>query len=142
MELSLVTNVEANQNITTDVVFEYDKDGSPKTGFKIVGPDSVQYLNAQVANRVRNRKRNAVGQTIDLKTDKGQLEIEEVTQENLHNVACAVVVDWFGFANGGKPAAFDPEQVKKIFAARRSWQDKVIAALDREADFLPKAEAA
>ena len=142
MELSLVTNVEANQNITADVVFEYNKDGTPKTGLKIVGPDSVQYLNAQVANRVRNRKRNATGQTIDLKTDEGQLEIENVTKENLFSVAVAVTVDWFGFTNGGQPAAFDIEQVKKIFAAKPSWQDKVIAALDREADFLPKAEAA
>lgn len=142
MELSLVTNVEANQNITADVVFEYNKDGTPKTGLKIVGPDSVQYLSAQVANRIRNRKRNATGQTIDLKTDKGQLEIEDVTKENLLNVAVAVTVGWFGFTNGGQPAAFNIETVKQIFAAKPSWQDKVIAALDREADFLPKAEAA
>ena len=140
MELSLITNKAAVQAATTDVVFEYDKAGKPKTGFTIVGPDSIEYLQAQVAQRVAGRKRN-IAQQIDFKTDEGQNELERLTQENMDHTANAVVVGWFGFAKNGEPAPFNRETVATILGAKKSWRDKIINALDKESDFLPKADA-
>lgn len=140
MELSLITDKAKVQAATTDVVFEYDTEGKPKTGFKIVGPDSIEYLQAQVTQRVTGRKRN-IAQQIDFKTDEGQNELERLTQENMNYTANAVVVGWFGFTKDGEPAAFNRETVATILSTKPSWRDKIINALDKESDFLPKADA-
>ena len=137
MKLSLVTS-KTTQNITTDVVFEYDENGQAKTGFKIVGPDSQQYRAEQERQRIANRKRGSV-KKVDLKTDEGQALIDRVTQENLTATAVAVVVDWFGFEDdAGQPVAFNAEHVAAIYEAKPSWRDKVVVALDQEDAFLPK----
>ena len=56
MKLSLVKS-KAAQQITSDVVFEYDEKGDPKVGFKIVGPDSPQYRAEQELQRREGLKR-------------------------------------------------------------------------------------
>lgn len=141
MKISFITSKSA-QAVTSDVVFEYDEDGNPKTGFKIVGPDSVQYRSAQEAQRIAGLKRrinSGKKAQSNLKTEEGQAELDRLTQENLTQNATVVVVDWFGFEDdNGKPAKFDPAQVTLIYEARQSWRDKVVEALYQEDAFLPK----
>lgn len=142
MKLSLITNKALAQAATVDVVVEYDKEGKPKAGLKIVGPDSVQYLNAQVAQRVAMRLRG-VKNPVDQSTEAGQIELDQMNQAGSVKTAIAVTVGWFGFENDdGTEAAFNPGMVPAIFEAHPSVKDSVIIALNREADFLPKAEAA
>lgn len=140
MKLSLVTS-KAAQEITTDVVFEYDENGDPKVGFKIVGPDSPQYRAAQERQRKVGLKRriNAGKNAKALKTEEGQAELDRLTQDNLAENATVVVVDWFGFeGDDGQPAPFDASQIGAIYEAKPSWRDRVIEVLYQEDAFLPK----
>ena len=140
MKLSLVKS-KAAQQITSDVVFEYDEKGDPKVGFKVVGPDSPQYRAEQERQRREGLKRriNSSKRAQKDKTDEGQAELDRLYQENMTRNAIAVVVDWFGFENDdGTAAAFDADQLPAIFAAKISWRDKVAEAVYQEDAFLPK----
>ena len=140
MKLSLVKS-KAAQQITSDVVFEYDEKGDPKVGFKIVGPDSPQFRAEQELQRREGLKRrvNSPKKANQFKTEEGQAELDKLTQDNITRNATAVVVDWFGFENDdGTPAAFDAEQVGAIYEAKVSWRDKVLEAIYQEDAFLPK----
>ena len=140
MKLSLVTS-KAAQQITSDVVFEYDEKGDPKVGFKIVGPDSAQFRAEQELQRREGLKRRVNGgkKAKDFKTEEGQAELDRLTQENLTRNATAVVVDWFGFENDdGTPAQFDASVIPAIYEAKVSWRDKVVEAIYQEDAFLPK----
>lgn len=140
MKLSQIISKEA-KNITSDVVFEYDENGDPKVGFKIVGPDSAQYRAEQELQRREGLKRRVNGgkKAKDFKTEEGQAELDRLTQENLTRNATAVVVDWFGFENDdGTAMPFDAKLVPAIYEAKVTWRDKVVEAIYQEDAFLPK----
>lgn len=141
MKISFITSKSA-QSVTSDVVFEYDENGNPQAGFKIVGPDSAQYRGAQEVQRIAGLKRrinSGKKAQSNLKTEEGQAELDKLTQINLTHNATVVVVDWFGFeTDEGTPAPFDAAQVPLIYEAKQSWRDKVIEVLYQEDAFLPK----
>lgn len=143
MKLSLVVTQTAAQ-ITSDVVIAYDENGNPKTGFKIVGPDSKEYRAEQERQRKAGMKRRVhAGKKDALKTEEGQAEFDRLTQENITATAIAVVVDWYGFEDdAGNAAPFNAAQLPAIFTAHPSWRDKVADAIYEEGDFLPKPATA
>lgn len=139
MKLSQLLAPESKQ-ITSDVVIAYDADGNPKTGFKIVGPDSKEYRDEQERQRKAGLKRRVhAGKKDILKTEDGQAEFDRLTQEGITATAIAVVVGWFGFTNDdGTKAPFDASVLPALFAAHPSWRDKVADAIYQEDAFLPK----
>jgi hypothetical protein len=135
---SLGTAGEATQRVGV----AFDDDGSPTTGFVIVGKDSHQYRDTAQRLRVSGIKRQAVkAQRIDTKTDEGATAFDQLIQRNEEELAVAVVVGWFGFTAGGQPAAFSADNVRKVFKAKPSYREKVSAAMENEAAFLPPLPA-
>lgn len=135
-DLALIDKPEA---ITHRVPVMLDDDGEGIVGFVIVSKDTPQYIAVAQRLRVSGIKRQAVkGERIDTGTDAGALQFDNMVRDNETELAASVVVDWFGFTNGGAPAAFDPAMVRNALAARPSWRNKVMIALEVEANFLPK----
>jgi hypothetical protein len=127
-----------NEQITSQVVLAFDDEGQPKAWFDIVSKDSDQYRNAAEKLRVVGIKRGAAGKKIDTKTDDGAARLDGIIQRNEFELAVAVVVGWGGFGAAGQPAPLTDEALRKVLTAKPTWREKIIAALEDEASFLPK----
>lgn len=133
-------NLPQTTELTQRVGVAFDDEGEPTAGFIIVGKDSKQYRDTERRLKVTAIKRQAVKkQRIDTKTDEGAEQFADLMQKNEEELAVAVVVDWFGFKAGGQPAPFSVDGVRKVFKARPSYRDRVNAALENEAGFLPSS---
>ena len=114
--------------VTFDVPVIFDADGEPVAGIKIVGKNSDEYLKESHAVRAEGYKKSAKRKTaIDASTDEGADQLVHVIDDNQKRLALAVAVDWYGFTSNGAPAAFDKYP---------TWQDRVTAALENDANFL------
>jgi hypothetical protein len=118
-----------------DVLF--DEDGNATAGFVIVGKNSPQYQAESHSVRAEGYKKSAVRKTaIDAKTDEGASKLVDVIDGNATRLALSVVVDWYGFTSAGVPVPFDKKLVATAFAKYPTWEDKVNAALEVDANFL------
>lgn len=127
---------------TQQVVIARDDDGNPTVGFVIVGKDSPQYRETLSKQRTSGIRRQANKKTkIDLKTPEGAEEFDALMQANEFELACAVVVDWFGFNRGGKPMAFDAKVLRAMFEKKPSWREAVSQALEADEAFLKLSAA-
>ena len=127
---------------TTDdrqkVPLAYDDDNEPLLGFIIVSKESSQYIQRTHELRSAGIKFQAVkARRIDSKTDEGAAQLDKLIQTTDLEIAIAVVVDWFGFTKGGEPAPFDSAKVRVGLIAHPTWREKITAALENEAGFLP-----
>ncbi len=123
-------------SITHRVAVREDSEGNPISGFIIVGKNSPQYLtvtgNVRTANIQRSAKR---GRAIETATKEGAALVSKTVVANDKAIALAVVVDWFGMTKGGKPMEFSKEAVLRAFQKLPTWQNKVLAALEVDANF-------
>jgi hypothetical protein len=125
-------------NVTSRVTVAED------CGFIIVGADSPQYL--AESDRQRNEGqayRRAANKgdvpKIDTDTDEGMAIFNARTQANLHAVALACTVGWFGFTDAaGAEIPFDLSIAAQMFTKKRAWRDAVITAIDEDKRFLPQ----
>ena len=115
-----------------DVPMLFDAEtGEPTDGFKIVGPDSEQYQDADRKWRLRNVKRASVrGRPVDGKTDDGAAEILDATTSVQKAIVYSCVVGIYGFTNDGVPAELSKATLDAIFALRPSWLVKVYIAIE------------
>lgn len=131
---------QVQESGTQRVAVGWDEDGEPKEGFIIVGKDSDEYQRTVAGQRQRAIRRQAVKRTrFDLKTEEGAEQLDETLQKNNHEVACAVVVGWFGFTIKGEEAPFSKQHVSELLLKKPSWRDKVLQALEDEAAFLKQS---
>lgn len=123
-------------DLTSDVILTTNDDGDEVLGFTIVGKNSQQYRDQVKANRVSAHQRGAKKKTqIDASTESGARELVDLIAKNDQKTAAAVVVNWRGFTVGGKPAPFNKDQVIELLEAYPSWIDKILIALEAEANF-------
>lgn len=129
--------IEASAQATKKVGVAFNEDGEPTVGFIIVGKDSKQYREkaAQLRAKVIRRQANTK-EKIDRKTEEGALKLDSIVQSNQHEEAVAVVVGWFGFESGGKPAEFSAELVDKVLKAKPTWREAITLALEDTTGFL------
>lgn len=114
-----------------------DVDGESVSGFIIVGKNSQQYQDANHTIRSSNIKRASKRKTqIDASTDQGAELVSKTVSQNERSTALAVIVGWYGFTKAGVPMEFDKAVVEKMLAKFPQWQNKVIAALDVDANFM------
>ena len=123
--------------VTFDVPVIFDADGEAVAGIKIVGKNSDEYRKESHAVRTEGHKRSAKRKTaIDASTDEGADQLVTIIDDNHKRLAMAVAVDWYGFTSNGAPVAFDKGLIATAFDKYPTWQDRVIAALENDANFL------
>lgn len=123
--------------VTFNVDVLFDDDGNPAAGFIIVGKNSPEYQAESHAVRADGYKRSAVRKTaIDAKTDAGASKLVEAIDSNATRLALSVVTGWYGFTSAGAPVPFDKSLVLAAFKKYPTWEDKVNAALEVDANFL------
>lgn len=134
-DLSRLLTQEDEPTFRVPVV--YDAEGGELSGFIIVGKNSAEYqANArqvQIDNIVRSTNRKAA---IDTATEAGAEVLALTMGRNNRATAISVVKDWFGFSLNGAVAVVDPEMLAKMFDKYPTWQAKVLAALEVDANFL------
>lgn len=115
-----------------------DIDGNSVSGFIMVGKNSPEYQKVQQAIRIENIKRASKRkQTIDTTKDEGAAVVARTVEQNDRMTALAVVTGWYGFNSEGAPMYFNKQIVEKMFDVYPTWQAKVLAALEEDANFTP-----
>lgn len=126
-----------DKRVTVDVPVLFDEDGDAKAGFRIVGKNSPEYLGLTHVLRVEGLKKSSKKKTaMDTSTDEGADQFIHLVKGNEGRVALAIVVETFGFSSGGKEIQLTEAQKKAAFEKFPTWQASVLAALDKDADFL------
>jgi lipoprotein-anchoring transpeptidase ErfK/SrfK len=127
----------ASRRVTHDVPVLFDDDGEPKAGFRIVGKNSPEYQAEHAAIRAEGHKRAAKRKTaIDTSTDEGAMQLVNLVDDNQRRLALAVTVESYGFESGGAPLQLSKAQIAAAFDKFPTWQDRVAAALEQDANFL------
>ena len=121
-----------DEKITFRVPVIEDDDGNPRSGFIIVGKNSNEFRDACNSIHIANiqlalQRRRQVDNSTDKGTGATPLSITK--NECASVIALAVVKDWFGWNNGGKPMDFDKAFVEKMFDKYPQWQVKINNAL-------------
>ncbi|MCC7712215.1 hypothetical protein [Janthinobacterium lividum] len=115
----------------------FDEDGAHKAGFEIVSKNSDQYRAVIRETSVVAIKRSVQkSKQIDAKTDEGAAELYDLAENRNMKIAIAVVVGMPGFVDKGVPVQPSPALLKAIFEKMPSWQEKVLAALEADGNFL------
>jgi len=127
----------ADKRVTVRVPVLFDEDGEPKAGFVIVGKNSPEFRQENHAIRSEGYQRSAKRTTaIDTKTEEGASQLVHLVDVNQARIALAVAVETFGFTSEGKDIQLSASQKAAAFEKYPTWQDLVIAALEKDADFL------
>lgn len=123
--------------VTHNVDILFDDEGNPALGFVVISKNSPEYQAESHAVRAAGYKKSAVRKTaIDAKTDEGSSQLVDVIDSNATRLALSAVVGWYGFTSAGAPVPFDKNLVLAAFKKYPTWEDKVTAALEVDANFL------
>jgi hypothetical protein len=129
-------------DITHRVPLAFDKDGKAIAGYVIVGRNSDAYQAEEKRQRVESIKRRAAGEAaIDTKTDSGARQLDDLVEQDDINIACAVVVDWFGVTKDGQPVPFDEDVAHGAIRRNKDHRDLIFSALRVGSNFLPQPSA-
>lgn len=127
----------ADKRVTVKVPVLFDDDGEPKAGFLIVGKNSPEYRGVNHAVRSEGYQRSARRKTaIDSATEEGSSQLVHLVDASQSRIALAVAVETFGFTSGGADVQLTEAQKVAAFAKFPTWQDLIIGALEKDADFL------
>lgn len=119
-----------------DVMFD-EETGDPIAGFIIVGKNSPEYQAESHAVRANGYQKSAVRKTaIDAKTEEGASKLVDAIDSNATRLALSVVTGWYGFTSGGAPVPYEKSLGLAAFKKFPTWEDKVNAALEVDANFL------
>jgi hypothetical protein len=135
-DIDLLDNDTINQAIHQVPVI-FNEMGDPVSGFVIVGKNSDQYRQVQEDIRIENIKRAARRQVkVDTSTDEGAAVVVKTMDDNERRTALAITVGWFGMNKGGQPMIFDKAVVEKMYNKFPQWQERVLADLEKDANFM------
>ena len=128
-----LTTLEAEATPTYEVPVVFNADATPAAGFMVVGKNAPQYQAQRRLIALQGIKRSAVrGKKLDTKTNAGAEELVDSFDSNETALAIACVVSWYGFTN---PELMTPDALAKVFAARPTWREKVLDAIETDANF-------
>lgn len=128
-----INALETESTPVYDVAVVFNADATPVAGFKVVGKNSPQYQAKRRQLALDGVKKAAVrAKKIDTKTDDGAAELVDSIDTSETQLALACVVDWYGFVN---PAELSDDALLKVFKARPSWREKVLSAIENDANF-------
>jgi hypothetical protein len=122
---------------THTVEVAFDDDGNMQAGFEIVGKNSIQYRDVIRTTSVAAIKRSQTKkEQIDAKTLAGAGTLYDLGEDRNRKIAIAVIVGAPGFVSAGEPVALTADFLNLCFDAQPTWQEKVLAALEADANFL------
>lgn len=135
-DISNLTAVALVANtFNVDVLF--DDDGNAVAGFVILGKNSPEYQAESHAVRANGHQKAAIRRTaIDTKTVEGSSKLVDIIDSNTTRLALSVVTDWYGFTSAGAPVPYEKKHGLAAFKQFPTWEDKVNAALEVDANFL------
>ncbi len=136
-DISLLSDNAAQLFKTHVVTVLYDDEGEHKAGFEIVGKNSDQYRDVIRATSTGAIKRSVQkNKQIDAKTDAGAGELFDLGEDRNMKIAMAVVVGLPGFVDKGEQVPVTADFLKAVFTKFPTWQDKIIADLEVDSNFL------
>jgi hypothetical protein len=131
--------MSAEAPFTYQVPVVFDKDGEPLSGYVIVGKNSPEYQEVFEDLRVEGiKKANRRKTVIDTSTQEGAEMLARLIKANDARLALSVVVGIFGFVSKGEEVPFSKAFVAATFEKMPTWKDKVTAALENDANFMPR----
>ncbi|MYM34940.1 hypothetical protein GTP38_11390 [Duganella sp. FT94W] len=138
VDIALLLAADAKSVEKTHIVdVLFNDDGDRLAGFEIVGKNSIQYRDIIRATSVTAIKRSQTKkQQIDGKTDVGAGQLFDLGEDRNLKIAIAVTVGLPGFVSGGQPVPVTEANVRALLTKFPAWVDKVIAALEVDANFL------
>lgn len=130
----------SDDNATTyDIPFSFDAEGNVDAGITVVGKNSQQYKDAERATtRAALKKSSVRGRPLDMKKDADAEEFIDQREMTAVALATAVTVGWFGLTNAGAEYAYSPSNAKALYLKNAVVRDKVLAALEEQANFLKR----
>lgn len=135
-DIALLASPEKIAKVHT-VEVAHDDDGNMLAGFEIVGKNSSQYRDVIRATSVTAIKRSQTKkEQIDAKTEKGAGTLYDLGEDRNRKIAIAVVVGAPGFVSNGQPVELTEGFLNLCFDAQPTWQEKILAALEADANFL------
>jgi hypothetical protein len=135
-DIALLASPEKIAKVHT-VEVAHDDDGNMLAGFDIVGKNSTQYRDVIRATSVTAIKRSQTKkEQIDAKTEKGAGTLYDLGEDRNRKIAIAVVVAAPGFVSNGQPVELTEGFLNLCFDAQPTWQEKILAALEADANFL------
>jgi len=135
-DIALLASPEKIAKVHT-VEVAHDDDGNMLAGFDIVGKNSTQYRDVIRATSVTAIKRSQTKkEQIDAKTEKGAGTLYDLGEGRNRKIAIAVVVGAPGFVSNGQPVELTEGFLNLCFDAQPTWQEKILAALEADANFL------
>lgn len=138
-----LNNLSSIATVTHKCAVITDTEGNPLAGFHMVGKNSSQYREVQRQLRVEGLQRSAKRkEAVDTSTAGGAAVVIEAVDASNMRTACAVITGWFGFGEGTTEAAFDASKLESIFTQMPTWKDKVLADLEKDANFMPSSSNA
>lgn len=135
-DIAQLSNPEKIAKVHT-VEVAWDDEGNMSAGFDMVGKNSTQYRDVIRATSVAAIKRSQTKKTqIDAKTDVGAATVYDLTEERNRKIAIAVIVGAPGFVSNGQPVELTAAFLNLCFDAQPTWEEKVLAALEADGNFL------
>lgn len=133
-----IDSLENLQEITHKCAFITDAEGNPLSGVIMVGKNSVEYQQVSARNKISNIMRaGARKKNVDTATEEGAQIIAKTVDSNDRATALAVCIGFFGFNKAGQPVEFSQELLNRMFDKCPQWQQKVLADLEVEGNFMP-----
>lgn len=122
---------------THTVTVLFDDDGNHQAGFEIVSKNSDAYQSAVRETSVGAIKRSVQkNKQIDGKTDEGAGQLYDLGEDRNMKLAMSVVVGLPGFVDKGQQVPVTKEFLTAVFTKFPTWQDKILAALEADSNFL------
>ena len=136
-DISVLSDEAAVLYKTHTVGIKFDAEGEIAVGIEMVGKASEQYQDAIRETTVGAIKRSQnKGQQIDGATDVGANALFDLGESRNMRIAIAVTVGLPGFVDNGVPVKPTPALLKQMYTKFPAWQEKVLAALEADANFL------
>ncbi len=131
-----INALEAAASKTFDVKVGERDDGSP-VGFRVLGPSSEQYQQAEREIEILATKESAARKKmVDMTTDEGAEVVVDGMAKSRDLLIKSCVVGWFGFTEGEtKPLDFTPANLERVLRAKPVWRKVIVAAIESEANF-------
>lgn len=131
-----IESLEAAAAATFDLEVGKATDGTP-VGFRLRGRSSAEYQQVERAVQVRNVQLSASrNRSFDPSQEADARTVVEAEQHRQSLIVAACVADWFGFGDAsGNAVPFSADMLSRVLAARPSWREKIVEAVEADGNF-------